>query len=106
MKKNKIFVSGLLVFLFFVPMTVKFADVLVHRHEHFYCNAQNQKHYHSFHKKCPIPDFNLSLFFKIKKIQITQKYFFNTIIIKAYKFICFHNNSKYSFLLRAPPFLQ
>ena len=84
-------------------MTIKLVDGLFHHHDHFHCTAKNEKHFHEHHEKCPIPNFELSLFSTVKKIQTTQKHYFSVGINDIYKFVYCFNNSKYSFLLRAPP---
>ncbi len=102
-KKLKNIISITLVFIFLAPMTIKLFDGLFHHHDHFYCTAKNEKHFHEYHKKCPIPSFELSLFSVEKHIQTTQKHFYRIELNDNYNFVYCCNNSKYSFLLRAPP---
>jgi hypothetical protein len=85
------------------PMAVKLLDGLFHHHDHFHCTAKNEKHFHEHHKKCPIPSFELSFFSVKKHIQTTQKHFYRLERNINYNFVIRCNNSKYSFLLRAPP---
>lgn len=87
-------------------MTFKLFDGLFHHHGHFICIAKNEKHFHEHHEKCPIPSFELSLFSTKKQIQTTQKHYFYVEIIDIYNFVYCCNNSKYPYLLRAPPLLQ
>lgn len=84
-------------------MTTKLFDGLFHHHDHFICTAKNEKHFHKYHEKCPVPGFELSFFSEEKQIQTTQEYCFCEEINSIYNFKYFCNNSKYSFLLRAPP---
>lgn len=84
-------------------MTIKLFDGLFHHHDHFVCSAKNETHFHEHHEKCPIPNFELSLFSTVKNIQTTQKHYFCVEIIDIYDFTPCRNNSEYSFLLRAPP---
>jgi hypothetical protein len=99
--KNTISISLVIVFL--LPMTTKLFDGLFHHHDHFSCTAKNEKHFHEHHKKCPIPNFELSFFSIEKQIHTTQKYYFSVEINDLYNFVNSCNNLKYSFLLRAPP---
>jgi len=92
-----------LVFVFMTPMTIKLLDGLFHHHYHFHCTATNEKHFHEHHEKCPIPSFELSLFSVEKHIQTTQKQYYGVEHDDNYNFVYCCSNSKYSFLLRAPP---
>ena len=102
-KKLKNIISITLVFIFLTPMTIKLVDGLFHHHDHFHCTAKNEKHFHEHHEKCPIPSFKLSIFSVEKHIQTTQKHFYRVELNDNYNFVYCCNNSKYSFLLRAPP---
>jgi len=102
-KQNKHIISILLVIILLLPTTVKLFDGFFHHHDHFHCNAKNEKHFHEHHEKCPIPSFVLSFFSVEKHIQTTQKHFYRVELNDNYNFIYCCNNSKYSFLLRAPP---
>jgi|GEM_PF-737102 hypothetical protein len=102
-KKLKKIISLTLVFIFMTPMTIKLLDGLFHHHYHFHCNAKNEKYFHEYHKKCPILNFELSLFSVEKHIQTTQKHHYSVKLNDNYNFVYCCNNSKYSFLLRAPP---
>lgn len=84
-------------------MTMKLFDGFFHHHDHFHCTAKNEKHFHKHHEKCPILSFELSLFSTVKNIQSTQKHYLCVEIIDIYDFTPCCNNSRYSFLLRAPP---
>jgi len=102
-KKLKNIISISLLFIFLTPMTIKLVDGLFHHHDHFHCTAKNEKHFHEHHKKCPIPNFELSFFSVEKHVQTTQKYDFHLGQSDLYNFILCCNYSEYSFLLRAPP---
>jgi hypothetical protein len=99
--KNTISIS--LVIILLLPMTAKLIDGLFHHHDHFDCIAKNEKHFHEHHEKCPIPSFDLSFFSVEKQIQTTQKIDFGVEQNDVYNFTSCCNNSRYSFLLRAPP---
>ncbi|MFW6275693.1 MAG: hypothetical protein ACOC2M_03570 [bacterium] len=102
-RKVKHTISISLVIVFLLPMTIKVFDGLFHHHDHFHCTAKNEKHFHTYHKKCPVPYFELS-FFAIEKHFHNKEYQeFEEEQCEAYSFRPCCNNSKYSFLLRAPP---
>ena len=94
--------SLLLLLVFLLPTIVK----LEHRHEHFECKAKNIKHFQVLHGKCAVCNFEFSVFFpdfashSLSKEQNIVKYFNN------YHSVNYTHLSKYSFLLRAPPFLK
>lgn len=85
-------------------MTIKLFDGLFHHHDHFHCTAKNEKHFHKYHAKCPIPSFELSFFSIEKHIQNTDKQDFGEEKSEIYSFTPYCSNSGYLFLLRAPPF--
>jgi len=101
-RKFKNISSLLLLLVFLLPSIVK----LEHHHEHFECKAKNEKHYHVFHEKCAVCHFEFSVYssdFKnivLPKEQPVVKYCNN------YKSVNYSTLSKYSFLLRAPPYSQ
>ncbi len=102
-KKFRNIIALILVFVFMTPATVKFFDGLFHQHDHFHCTVKNEVHFHEYHEKCPIPNYKLSFFSVEEHIQAVQKYFFLAEVVDNYTFLHHCNNSKYSFLLRAPP---
>ncbi len=102
-KKLKKIIALTLVFIFMTPMTIKLLDGLFHHHDHFHCTAKNEKHFHEHHKKCPILNFELSIFSVEKHIQTTQKHYYRVEQNDNYNFVYCCNHSKYSFLLRSPP---
>lgn len=103
--KLKKIISISLVFILLTPMTIKLLDELFHHHDHLIFTAKNEKDFHKHHKKCPILNFELLLYSVEKQNTTTQKY--NFYIKQNDKFNSEYccNNSKYSFLLRAPPIL-
>ncbi len=102
-KTLKNIISLTLVFIILTPLTVKLLDGFFHHHDHFRCTAKNEKHIHEYHKKCPIPSFELSFFSVKKQIQTIQKYFYHLELNDYYNFGYYCDNSKFLFLLRAPP---
>jgi hypothetical protein len=84
-------------------MTIKLFDGLFHRHDHFHCTAKNEKHFHRYHEKCPIPGFEFSFFSIEKHFQNTDKQYFGEEKSEIYSFTPYCNSLSYSFLLRAPP---
>lgn len=101
--KHKNIFSLTLVFIFMTPMTIKLVDGFSHHHDHFHCTAKNEKHFHGHQEKCPIPSFELAFFSIEQHIQTTQKHLYRLELNDNYNFAYCSNNSKYSFLLRAPP---
>ncbi len=101
-RKFKNIASLLLLLVFLLPSIVK----LEHHHEHFECKAKNEKHYHVFHEKCAVCNFEFSIFSSdfenivLSKEQPVAKYCNN------YRSVNYSTLSKYSFLLRAPPYRQ
>jgi len=102
-KKLKKIISISLVIIFLLPMTIQLLDGLFHHHDHFYCDAKNENHFHKHHKKCPIPNFELLLFSVEKHLATTQQHYYTVKQNSNYSFTYSCYNSKYSFLLRAPP---
>ena len=97
--KFKNIIVLLMVLILFMPSIVK----LGHHHEHFFCNAKNEKHFHTLHEQCAVCSFEYSVFLPEKinvttaKIQLADNY---TSCLYRYHF---SDRSKYSFLLRGPP---
>jgi hypothetical protein len=89
----------LLMLVFLLPSIVK----LEHHHEYIECKVKNEKHYHVFHEKCAVCNFEFSVFSSdfenivLPKQQPSAKYCNN------YRSVNYSTISKYSFLLRAPP---
>jgi len=101
-RKFKNIVSLLFLIAFLMPSVLK----LEHHHEHFICKAKNEKHYHEFHDKCNICNFEFTVFLSdIEDIDLQKD---NPIDRYAdnYVFLSDYNLSQYSFLLRAPPCVQ
>ncbi len=99
-RKFKNIASFFLLLVFISPTIVK----LEHHHEHFECNAKNEKHFHEFHEKCAVCSFEFSVFSSdfenivLQKEQPIAKYCNN------YRSVNCSSHSRYSFLLRAPPY--
>ncbi len=102
-KKFKNIIALTLMVVFIMPVTVKFLDGVFHKHVHFHNTTTDEVHFYDYHKECPIPSYKLSFFSVKKHILTIQKYFYSKEINNNYNFIYHCNNSKYSFLLRAPP---
>jgi hypothetical protein len=100
-KLNKIS-SLLLLAIFLLPTVVK----LEHHHDHFHCNVKNEKHYHDYHDKCLICSFEFSIFISdINKI-VSEEEIPVSNYKENYQSAYYSNLSKYSFSLRAPPYVQ
>ena len=88
-----------LLFSFFLPSIVKIA----HHHEHFFCTAHNENHIHKYHENCVICNFQYSTFlnekFWYKEFKTALNGFYNPVFISCN----YRDISKFSFLLRAPP---
>jgi len=97
---KKYIIPIFLLWIFLTPSVVKF----VHQHEPaFHCTAKYEKHYHSFHEKCPICAFHFSLFkqeqkyFDISTKEVYRRFIYSYKIIFVKKLFCL------SLLLRGPP---
>jgi len=99
-KFNKI-ASLFLLVAFLLPSVVK----MEHQHEHFSCKAKSEKHFHVFHEKCNVCDFQFSIFTSTAEIFKTDKTEFIVSYINHYGSAIISNYSAFSFSLRAPPFL-
>ncbi len=99
MLKLKNFTPLFLVLLLVTPTLVKIG----HHHEDFICKNPHEKHIHQTPEKCFVCSFEFSTFsdFKISteilKLEISCAY--ECLLYKKPSL----ENSKYSFLLRAPP---
>ncbi len=102
-KKFKHTFSVILVIILLLPMSIKLFDGHLHHHDDFHCTAKAEKHFHKHHEKCPIPNFELSLFSVAKQVQTIQKYNYFVEKSAIYEFVYYNNSLKYLFLLRAPP---
>ena len=100
-------IQFVLVTILVLPMVIKLIDSVHHQHyNHYYQPLKNAKHLVEYHKKCAIPGYELSLFSSLKQVHTTQKHQFSVEIYTICDFVYCCNNSKYSFLLRAPPLLS
>jgi hypothetical protein len=88
-----------MVLILLMPSIVK----LEHHHAHYVYTSKNEKHFLTFHEKCPVCSFEFSVFIPDKaeaagsKTELTFQY-----NISNYTFH-YSDLSKFSFLLRAPP---
>jgi hypothetical protein len=98
-RKFKNIASLLLLLVFLFPTTV----IMEHHHEHFECKAKNEKHYHEFHEKCAVCNFDFSVFSPVYKDIISQKNNPLSHYSNNYISLYYSRLSDYSFLLRAPP---
>jgi hypothetical protein len=89
----------LLALLILAPTIVK----LGHHHQEFHCNAKNVKHFHSYHQNCEICQFDFSVFTSEDSNLVPEKEKYQDSFNNQYSFTFFSNQSKFSFLLRAPP---
>lgn len=102
-RKFKNILSVSLVIIFLTPLTTKLFDGFFHHHHQVVCAVENKQHFHAHHEKCPILKFELSLYSFEKQFFEPQKrsYCLDHTINYFSANCC--KNSKYSFLLRAPP---
>jgi hypothetical protein len=99
-RKLKYIISLLLLLVFLLPTII----ILGHQHhEHFVCNAGSEKHFHEYHEKCSICNFEFASFLSgvqnidLQKETPVDRYSNN------YNSHYSYSLSQYSFLLRAPP---
>lgn len=104
-KKLKNSLSILLVLILITPMLGQFFDGVFHEHHKEEIATQAENHFSHFHKKCPIPDFQLSLFSLQKLSEETKKQSYTDFLIAPLPAHYLSDKSKFSFLLRAPPSL-
>ncbi len=100
-RKFKNITSLMLLAVFLLPPLVKF----VHHHEHFECNAKNEAQYQEYHAKCAICNFEFSVFSLDFDTIIIPKNLPLTGYLNNYCSVIKSTFSKYSFLLRGPPFI-
>lgn len=92
-----------LVVVFLTPLVIKFLDGRYHHHERIVYDTEKEDHFHKYHKKCPVPGFEFSFFAVYKnRVEIKKQYYLQKVTI-SYVSVNFPDQSKYSFLLRAPP---
>ena len=99
MFRLKHIISLFLAFALLAPNVV----ILEHHHDHFVCHAKNEKHFHVHHEKCLVCSFEFSLYSLGNKVAAPSKIDHNSGYNNNYRQDYFFSNSKYSFLLRAPP---
>jgi hypothetical protein len=89
----------ILVMVFLAPSIIK----LGHTHKAFFCNAKNEKHFHTHHENCEICQFDFS-FFSAEEILVVSKKKLPSKNDDNHYLSSFSScNQKYSFQLRAPP---
>lgn len=105
MRKKIVKYSSLfLVMVFLLPHEIKLFDTFFHNHEHFHCNAINEKHFHKLHKKCPIETYEFTSFLKKRKLDFKPFYkFFIIWTLGRESKVCI-SGLEYSFNRRGPPF--
>ncbi len=88
--------------LVLLPYVSKLTDSLFHHHEH------NDYGHHftilkEFHKECPIPSFEFSIYEPLK-IQLSNQFYSLCFIYLVFsKLFSFTNSFAYTYLFRAPP---
>jgi hypothetical protein len=102
-KRLKKILSVILVAVFITPLVIKLLDNRFHHHDRIVYNTEKENHFHEYHKKCPIPGFEFSLYEFHKNSVETKKNYYHQKFTINYITAYFHDQSKYSFLLRAPP---
>jgi hypothetical protein len=90
----------MLVLVFLAPSIVK----LGHHHKEFYCNAKNEKHFHNYHQKCDICQFEFSVLKTENSHLISKNELPPDSYTNQYSSILNTFFAEYSFSLRAPPF--
>lgn len=105
-KKLKQLLAILLVFIFLTPSTIQFLDYAFHHHFYFFSAEKQDKVLHEYHRACPIPGFHLAIYTLQKLIHETEKSvcFDKLVIVFPQEYFSFELD--FSFLLRAPPFLD
>lgn len=98
---TKNIVPYFLVFILLAPTAIK----LEHRHSHN-CSQEENSGGKSFVEKCFICDFQYSVFISSDTQNNSLISCWTDHFINRYKSSCYPDNSKFSFLLRAPPVLQ
>ena len=90
----------MLLTVFLLPSLIK----LSHHHDHFDCYAKNENQYHNYHSKCALCNFEFSVFSLDFQITVLKKILPAAEYLNNYNSLIYSVYSKYSFLLRAPPF--
>jgi len=102
MRKFNQIAPFLLLTVFLFPSIVK----LEHHHDNFTCHAKHEKHWHVYHEKCEVCNFEFSTFssdsftLELQNEQPSDSY----LIQYTSRYSQIHG--QYSFLLRGPPFKQ
>jgi len=98
-QKLKKILACSMVAMLFLPLFTK----LEHHHEHFVCNAQNGKHFHTHHETCLVCSFEFSIFLSEKAFIPDEKISYTDCYADHYKNRFNSYWSHCTFLLRAPP---
>jgi len=91
----------MLLVVFLLPSLIKYS----HHHEHSECNAEYEVQYQEYHTKCAICNFEFSVFSVDFDTIILQNIPPVTEYLNNYCSVINSTLSKYSFLLRGPPFI-
>jgi len=97
-KLKKIF-SFLLVLFLLTPSIVK----LEHHHVQIVCSAKGENHFHAYHDKCAVCNFEFSIFLAGYFLETSVKAEFKDCYSNCYNSFPYSNFSKYSFSLRGSP---
>lgn len=92
----------MLLTVFLLPSLIKIA----HHHEHSECYAKNEIQYHEYHSKCAVCNFEFSVFSLEFENIVLENILPATNYLNNYCSVKYSTFTKYSFLLRAPPFKQ
>ena len=101
-RKFKNIASLLLLMAFLLPSVIK----LEHHHQYIDHLAKDEKHFHEFHEKCSICDFEFAVFLSSDEKIVLPKENPKDYYSNNYNSHYNYNITRYSFLLRAPPCVQ
>ena len=93
--------SVVLALLFLTPTLVK----MEHHHEHFVCHATDEKHLHEQHERCGVCNFEFSLLEDVTVFFFTSQSQPSLPEFRAVYDSFAKQTLRYSFMLRAPPFI-
>ena len=98
-KKLKNSIAIMMVAILLLPSLIR----LEHNHEHFSCNAKNEKHIHAFHKECSACSFTFSVFIADKQSIVSAKHEAIDGYFNCYTSCYISTLGNYSFYRRGPP---
>ena len=101
-RKFKNSTTLLLLLVFLLPSIVK----LEHHHENTQYKAHHAEHYHVYHEKCYICEFEFSVFLADTREMDLQEENPLVEFCNHYESVNLTDQSQFSFLLRGPPSLQ